>query len=38
MAWKDEARPYGPVKLAHGWTVEVDPNVCIEQLLAPQSL
>lgn len=29
MAWKDEARPYGPVKLANGWTVEVDSNVCI---------
>ena len=29
MAWTDEARPYGPVKLANGWTVEVDPNVCI---------
>ena len=29
MAWKDEVRPYGPVKLANGWTVEVDSNVCI---------
>ncbi len=29
MAWKDEARPYGPVKLANGWTIEVDANVCI---------
>ncbi|MBP5993481.1 MAG: ferredoxin [Candidatus Moranbacteria bacterium] len=29
MAWKDEARPYGPVKLANGWTVEVESNVCI---------
>ena len=29
MAWKDEARPYGPVKLANGWTIEVDSNICI---------
>lgn len=29
MAWKDEAHPAGPVKLANGWTVEVDTNVCI---------
>lgn len=29
MAWKDESKPAGPVKLNNGWTVEVDHNVCI---------
>jgi ferredoxin len=26
---KDEAKPHGPVTLKNGWTVEVDPNICI---------
>lgn len=29
MAWKNEARPGGPVTLSNGWTVEVDHDVCI---------
>ncbi len=29
MSWKDGTKPAGPVKLANGWTVEVDHNVCI---------
>ena len=29
MAYKDDARPAGPVTLANGWTVEVDHNLCI---------
>lgn len=27
--WKDESKPYGPVTLKNGWTVEVDHGVCI---------
>lgn len=26
---KDAAKPHGPISLKNGWTVEVDPNVCI---------
>ena len=26
---KDAAKPYGPITLKNGWTVEVDKNVCI---------
>jgi ferredoxin len=29
MAWKDESKPEGPIKLSNGWTVEVDKNICI---------
>lgn len=29
MAIKDESKPSGPVKLANGWTVEIDRNICI---------
>lgn len=29
MAWKDEAKPLGPVTLSNGWIIEVDPNICI---------
>jgi ferredoxin len=29
MAWKDEAKTAGPIKLKNGWTVEVDHTVCI---------
>ncbi len=28
-ALKDASKPHGPVTLSNGWTVEVDPNVCI---------
>lgn len=27
--WKDPSKPYGPVTLKNGWTVEVDHGVCI---------
>lgn len=29
MSLKDEGKPFGPITLASGWTVEVDQNVCI---------